>query len=285
MSAIAQFLPLALALVMLSLGLSLTLADFRRVLAFPRAVMIALLCQVLLLPLICFLLVEGFSLPSHLAVGMLLLAATPGGAIANLFSHLANGDLALNIALTAINSLLSVVTLPLILVFAAGHFLGEQRGFAPQFAKLMQVLAFVIVPVAIGMLLRARFTALAIKLGKAVKLAAAAFVSLAATIAVVSAWSAMLAYLAELGAVVLLFNLISLAVGYGVPRLARLERRQAVAISMEVGLHNSALAIAIALSPFMLGNPLMAVPPTFYGVLSLFTAAAFACLISRRAAA
>ncbi len=275
------FLPIALGVVMLSLGLALTPADFYRVLRYPRAVIVALLCQTLLLPLVCFMLVLMFGLPASFAVGLMLLAASPGGTVANIFSHIANGDLALNITLTAINSLLSIVTLPLILALSLAYFMGEGQVIPPQFSKVLQVFAIVLVPVGIGMLLRTRFPALAAGLAGPVKVLAALFLLAAAVLAITAAWDAMVGNFPVIGAAVLSFNAISLVVGYGAPRLARLDRRQAIAISMEIGLHNGALAITIAMSPLMLNDPAMAIPPSLYGVLSLFTAAAFAFFVNR----
>src|SRR5215203_1432379 len=107
-------LPIALGIIMLGLGLGLTLEDFRRIGRYPKAAVLALLCQVLLLPAICFGLVLAFGLPPELAVGMMLLAASPGGTTANLFSHLFGGHVALNVTLTAINSVLAVLTLPVV---------------------------------------------------------------------------------------------------------------------------------------------------------------------------
>ena len=146
-------LPIALAIIMLGLGLTLTVADFSRVLRMPRAVLVALGVQVILLPLICFGLVKLFGLAPALAVGMMLLAASPGGTTANLFSHLAGGDVALNVTLTAVNSVLAVITLPIVVNLSLDHFLGDgEIGLQP--AKMLQVFAIVLVPVALGMLLR-----------------------------------------------------------------------------------------------------------------------------------
>src|SRR5262245_28955902 len=108
------FLPVALGVIMLGLGLGLRLADFRRVVIYPRAASIGLGCQMLILPAACLGIVHAFGLSPELSVGLMLLAASPGGAVANLFSHLSRGDVALNITLTAVNSLLSLITLPLI---------------------------------------------------------------------------------------------------------------------------------------------------------------------------
>lgn len=279
------FLPIALGVVMLSLGLALTLADFKRVLQFPKAVVVALACQTVLMPLVCFALCVAFRLPAELAVGLMLLAASPGGIIANVFSHMAGGDLALNITLTAVNSALSILSLPLILALSLAHFMeaGMEEGkvIPPQFGKIVQVFLIVLGPVAVGMWLRARSPSFAQRLARPVKIFAGLFLLVAAAMAITAAWDTMLAYFAVLGAAVLSFNLLSLIVGYGIPRLVRLAPRQAIAISMEIGLHNAALAITIALSPLMLNDPKMAVPPALYGVLSLFMAAGFAWLVTR----
>src|ERR671910_2143678 len=115
-------LPLALAIIMFGLGLDLTITDFKRVARAPKAVAVALACQIVLMPAICFGLVVLFDLPALLGIGMMLLAASPGGTTANLFSHLFRGDVALNITLTAVNSVISIVTLPIITNFAIIYF-------------------------------------------------------------------------------------------------------------------------------------------------------------------
>ncbi len=274
------FLPLALGIIMLGLGLSLTLADFRRVALEPRAVLVALSCQALLLPLVCFLLVKGFAIAPALAVGMMLLAASPGGTTANLFSHLAGGDVALNITLTAVNSVLAVLTLPLIVNFALKHFMGDDATLPLQFGKIMQVFAIVLVPVLAGMGVRARFPAFAQRMQKPVRIASALFLLMVIVLAVITDWQTLVAYAPVIGLVALIFNLISLAVGYGVPRLFGLSKRQSTAIGMEIGIHNGTLAIAVALSPLLLGNPTMAIPAAIYSVVMFFTAAVFGWLVN-----
>ena len=122
----AVLLPVALGVIMLGLGLSLTIADFKRVHRLPEGGRrSASACQMLILPVVCLGIAHAFELPPELAVGLMLLAASPGGATANLFSHLAKGDVALNITLTAVNSVLSLITLPLIVNFSLEHFMGE----------------------------------------------------------------------------------------------------------------------------------------------------------------
>lgn len=272
-------MPAALGVVMLSLGMTLTADDFRRVMQYPRAVLIALFCQTLLLPLVCFFLVQLFELPADLAVGLMLLAASPGGAVANVLSHLGDGDLALNITLTAVNSVLSIVTLPIILAASLAYFMNEGQMIPPQYGKIIQVFTIIVGPVVIGMVLRWKFSALATRLDKPVKIFATLFLFMVAIVAITRAWPTIVEYFAELGAAVISFCAISLVVGYWAPRLVKLDHRQSLAISMEIGMHNGALAITIALSPLMLNSPVMAAAPSMYGVLSLFIAIGFLMLV------
>ncbi len=273
-------LPVALGIVMLGLGLSLTVDDFRRIGRHPRAVVIALTCQLLLLPLVAFGLVLAFDLSPVLAVGMMLLAASPGGTTANLFSHLFRGDVALNITLTAVNSVVAVVTLPIVTNLAFAYFdpdLDGQVGL--QFDKAAQVFAIVLVPVAIGMLVRSRRAAFADRMDKPVRLISV--VVLAAVIAgtIAAERDNIADYLADVGLVALAFCLISLGLGYAVPRALAVEPKQALASSMEIGVHNGTLAIAIAVS--VLDSVTLAVPAAVYSVIMFPAAAVVGYLLSR----
>jgi bile acid:Na+ symporter, BASS family len=276
----AAFLPAAVGIIMLGLGLSLTPADFRRVFVYPRAVLVGLLCQTILLPLIAFGLAKAFALPPELAVGLMLLAASPGGASANLFSHLARGDVALNITLTAVNSVLSLVTLPLLLGLSLAAFMDQDKSVPIQFGKVLQVVAIVIIPVVLGMLVRSRKPALAERLDRPVRITSAVLLAIIVIAALIQQREILGAAIVAVGLAALTFNLLSMGVGYFVPRLVGLDRRQAIACGMEIGIHNAALAIAIA--DKVLANETMAIPPAIYGVLMFFTAAAFGVLISRR---
>jgi BASS family bile acid:Na+ symporter len=279
-------LPLVLGIIMLGLGLGLTPADFRRVFVYPKAALIALGCQILLLPALCFGLVRAFGLRPELAFGMMLLAASPGGAMANLYSHLFGGHVALNVTLTAVNSVLAVVTLPLIVNLSAAHYFPGNAGtLGLQFDKAIQVCGLVLVPVAIGMAVRARAPRAAARLDRPVK--AFSVVALAAVIAaaVVKERATVVESFAAVGAAVLAFNLVSLLVGYGVPRLAGLGRPEAIASAMEVGIHNATLAITIAISPALMNDARVAIPAAVYGLVAFFTAAAFGLLVARSARA
>ncbi|RVW06584.1 bile acid:sodium symporter family protein [Rhodococcus spongiicola] len=276
-------LPAALAIIMFGLGLSLTVADFVRVARHPRVVSIALACQLLILPAVAFGLVLLFDLPPLLAVGMMVLAASPGGTTANLFSHLFRGDVALNITLTAVNSVIAVVTLPIVTNFALGYFdpdTGTSVGM--QFTKVLQVFAIVLIPVAIGMLVRAKRAVFAQRMDRPVRIASAVVLMLVIVGTIVAERENVGSYIADVGMITLLFCLASLTVGYWIPKLLGADKRQSIACSMEIGIHNSALAIAIAIS--VLDSVDMAIPGAVYGVVMFPAAAAVGWLIARRRA-
>lgn len=274
-------LPMALVVIMLGLGLSLTVEDFRKVISRPKPIVVALVCQTLILPVICFGIVYVSALPAAIAVGMMLLAASPGGSSANLYSHLAGGDVALNITLTTINTILALATLPVIVNFSLIFFYGEGKVIGLQLDKVLQVFALVLVPVAIGMFVRNRYGALAFMLDRPVKILSSLFLAGIVVVALIQEWTTLVTWGPVIGVATLAFNLISLAIGYGVPRLLRLERRQAIAICMEVGIHNSTLVIAIAMSPTLLNNSEMAIPPAIYGLIAYITAAVVVYFIKR----
>lgn len=272
-------LPVALGIIMLGLGLSLRLSDFGRVAKHPKAVIIALACQLILLPAICFGLVLLFRLPPVLAVGMMLLAASPGGTTANLYSHLFRGDVALNITLTAVNSIVALFTLPLITNLAIGFFLPGEAGLGIQFAKVLEVFAIVLIPVAIGMVIRRLAPKFADAMDRPVRILSMVILAIVIVGAIVANRELFFANLGALAGITALFCVLSLTIGFVVPRLFRVERRQAVASSFEIGIHNATLAIVIAVT--VLGNEQMQLPGAVYGVLMFFIALAFGLLVAR----
>ncbi|PWB97632.1 bile acid:sodium symporter family protein [Homoserinimonas hongtaonis] len=273
-------LPVALGIIMFGLGLSLTLGDFARVAKHPKAVLIALGCQLLLLPAVCFGLVMLFQLPPVLAVGMLLLAASPGGTTANLYSHLFRGDVALNISLTALNSVIAVVTLPLITNLAIAVFLPGDNTLGLQLNKMVEVFAIVLAPVVLGMLVRRWKPSFADAMDKPVRIASVIILIVVIAGSIVTNLDLLLANAAQLAGITVLFCVISLAVGYLVPRMFSIERRQAIASSFEIGIHNATLAIVIAQT--VIGSVEMSLPAAVYGVLMFFVALAFGFVIRGR---
>ena len=265
-------LPVALAIIMFGLGLSLQVADFRRVARTPRAVVVALGLQVLVLPVIAFGLVVAFDLDPLLAVGVMLLAASPGGTTANLFSHLFHGDVALNITLTAINSVLAAVTIPLVTNLAIGYF-DTDGDLGLQWAKVVQVIAIVLVPVAIGMLVRRWSSAFAARADKPVRVFSIVVLVAVAVGALLGERENLGGYLQQVGIVTGLLCVLSLGLGYAGARLARLDQPQAVASSMEVGIHNTTV----------LDSTEVAIPAAVYSILMYVLATAFGFLITRGA--
>jgi BASS family bile acid:Na+ symporter len=277
-------LPIALAIIMFGLGLSLTLADFARVARTPKAVIVTLVVQAVVLPVFAFVLVKLFGLRPLLAVGVMLLAASPGGTTANLFSHLFRGDVAFNITLTAINSVLAAFTIPLVTNFAIYHF-GAEGELGLQIGKVLQVIAIVLVPVAVGMFVRSRSAEFATRADKPVRIFSIFFLVVIAFGAIFGERANIGTYLQAVGLATGLFCLLSLAVGYFAAKALRLSEAQSIASSMEIGIHNTTIALTIALS--VLGSTEVAIPSAVYSILMypLATLFGFAITRGRRGAA
>jgi len=276
-SMLTVVMPIALGIIMLGLGLSLRIEDFRRVVIYPKAVVIGLFCQMILLPLVCFGVARIFNLGPELAVGLMLLAASPGGPTANLYSHLAKGDVALNITLTAINSVLTLITLPVIVELSLGYFMSGGDIVMP-FTKVIEVFLIVLIPVSVGMLTNAKASDFARRMDKPVKILSALFLVFVIVGAISKEKEHIGEYFQQVGSAALVFNVLSMAVGYFVPRLINIEKKQAIAIGMEIGIHNGTLAIYIALNA--LENSTMGIPPAIYSLIMFFTAGVFGYLVN-----
>lgn len=271
-------LPLSLAVIMISLGLSLTTADFARVFKFPKGIGIGLVNLLVVSPLLAFGVAELVGLEAALAAGLVLLGASPGGTTANLLTHLARGDTALSISMTAISSVAAVITVPLYLGLAIDHF-GASFEEDPEMAGVAARVFFItVVPLAIGMLIRARRTDWAVRregLAKQIALGLFVFV-VAATIANES--EAITDHFGELALATLLLNLTAMTISFNVARLARLSRRQSTAIAMELGVHNGTVAITVGAGI----ATILASPAAVYSVFMFITAGLFARLMYKR---
>lgn len=274
-------LPIALGIIMFGLGLDLTTDDFKRVARAPKAVGVALACQVVLLPAICFGLVVLFDLPALLGIGMLLLAASPGGTTANLFSHLFRGDVALNITLTAINTVIAVVTLPLITGFAIAWF-DRQDDVSMPLVEIVKVFALILVPVGIGMLVNDRAPQFARRMDKPVRIGSAVILAILVLGILLDQRENVGDYLADVGLIAGLFCAISLLVGYFLPKAFGVTGPQAIASSMEVGVHNATLAIFVAVE--VLDEVEISVPAAVYSLIMFVFAALWGMWVSRQVA-
>lgn len=272
-------LPLALACIMVTLGFSLTVADFRRVVTAPRGVVIGLVNLVLVAPALAFAIAEVFDLAPVFAVGLVLLGASPGGTLANLLTHLARGETALSVTMTGISSVLAAVTVPLYLTLAVEHFGAVGLDNDPEMAGIVaRVFVVTVIPLAIGMGVRRRApTWVAAHEGTAKRVAFGVFL-LVVVGAIASEFSETVRHLGELAAAAITLNVAAMAVSFLVARAARLSDPAATAIALELGVHNAALAIAVGSSV----DPLLAVPAAVYSSFMFITAGLFARSMSTR---
>jgi BASS family bile acid:Na+ symporter len=231
-----------------------------------------------LLPLICFGLVVLADLPALLGIGMMLLAASPGGTTANLFSHLFRGDVALNITLTAVNSVISVVTLPIVTGLAIAYY---DRGddVSVPFSEVVKVFAIILVPVAIGMLVRNRNAGFAARMDRPVRALSAVVLAVLVLGILIDERENVAGYLADVGLIATAFCAISLVIGYVVPKAVGVVEGQAIACSMEIGVHNGTLAIFIALE--VLESVTISVPAAVYSLVMFPLAAIWGWFVSR----
>ncbi|MGE0338808.1 MAG: bile acid:sodium symporter family protein [Xanthobacteraceae bacterium] len=273
-------LPLSIGIIMFGLGLSLTWEDFRRVARYPFAVGFGLLLQILLLPFAALLIAIWLKLSPNHALGLMLVAAAPGGATANIYSHLAKGDVALNITLTAVNSVLALLTLPIVINLSLEYFFGAGQYVPPPHRKIIEVAAIILLPVVIGMLVRARAPQFAKRMEKPLKLFAVLVLAILIFAAIYIERAKLLDSIIAVGAACVLFNVVSMLTGYLAPLALRLPERQAIAITMEIGIHNTALAIYVALN--VLNNPAASLVPGIYTLSMYLTATLFAVYVSRR---
>lgn len=254
-------LPLILAFIMFSLGLGLRLADFARVLQFPKAFAVGLANQVVLLPLIAFALATAFRLPPELAVGVMILALCPGGVTTNVLTRIARGNTPLSISLTATTSLLSILTVPLLVALAVNHFMGGQSDEEVNITKLgVQMFLITAVPVGIGMVVTALAPQFADRRGPLIVRIAQGLFVLLIIAALVENWEVFSSNLVGLGPALVLLNVILLALGLATAKAARLDRRDATTISIESGIQNGTLAIAVG--SFIAMSATETLPPT-----------------------
>lgn len=271
-------LPAALGIIMFGLGLSLTIDDFKKVARSPKIMAIALGCQLLLLPVVAFGLVKLLGLNPYLAVGMMLLAACPGGTTANLFSHLFRGDVALNVSLTAVNSVVALFTLPLITNFAIVHF-GLKGEVSLPFLEVVKVFAIVLVPTAIGMFVKSRAPQFAASMDRPVRALSAIVLAVMVIAILVAEWDNAPKYIASVGLVAVIFCALSLVIGYYVPRGLGLPEGQSIASSFEIGVHNSTLGIYIAVE--ILDSVAISVPSAVYSLVMFAMAAIWGVILTK----
>jgi BASS family bile acid:Na+ symporter len=274
-------LAISLMIIMAGMGLSLAIADFKRIVEYPKAAFIGLFSQIILLPLIGFSIAYLLDLPPVIAIGLMLLAACPGGATSNMITFLAKGDLALSISLTAMASLLSFISIPLIMNLAFEFFLDQQESVSLDIMDMLkQLLVIIIIPVAIGMIINRKFPAFALSVQKPVKIASAIIFILVMLGITYTNRNEFFEYFDQAGLPSILLNILTMGIGFLLALLFKLPKFQAVTISIESGIQNGTLAITIA--TLILNNPAYTIVPLTYGFLMFFTASLIIIFRSRR---
>lgn len=258
-------LPIALALIMLGMGLSLKKEDFQRIAKQPKAVSVGLLSQLLLLPIIGFAITQVVAMPPAIAVGLMIIAISPGGVSSNMITYLAGGDVALSVTLTVCSSIVTIFTIPIFANLALNHFLGQSAAIALPIGSTMgQIFLITIIPTVIGMYIQHQFPELAQRLEKVTGRLAIAFLALIILILLIREWSRLPEFILQAGLAVILLNILSMASGFMISKLLKLSTPQQITVAIEVGIQNGTLAIAITAG--MLNNQDMAIPAAIYSL-------------------
>lgn len=260
--------------IMFTLGIGLTIADFRRVFVRPRAFLVGVVCHFVLLPLVGLAVVKLFGVSGALAVGFMIVAACPTGTTSNLLTYYARGDVALALSFTAFAGLVSIVTVPLIVSASIAHFVGAERSVAfPVGPMMAQIFLVMGVPVFAGMLVRARFPGFATRRQRVLgAVSALVFVAIVAA-AIFRQFALFQLHTGALAPLVFSINIVMLALGYGLSRAVGVPRDQAITVAIESSVQNAALAIVIGST--LLRDDEMMLPGAIYGVLMYVTGVAF----------
>jgi BASS family bile acid:Na+ symporter len=266
-----QVVPLCIFLIMMGMGLSLTPNDFKRVLKYPKAVSVGLINQLIFLPLIGFTLATVMPLEPEYAVGVMLLVLCPGGTTSNMFSHLAKGDVALSVTMTAVASLITVFTIPVVLNLSLKHFMGEGSEFQlPMIATMISLMKLTIVPIAIGMLIKRLAPNFASSSQAHVSRFGILFLTLLIIFLTYIQQEIVVQAFIAAGPISLVLNISTMALGYYSSKWFKLSPAQTSSVTIEVGLQNSTLSMFMALT--LLANYKMSFTPAIYTLVMLFTA-------------
>ncbi|MGK7963317.1 bile acid:sodium symporter family protein [Crocosphaera sp.] len=277
----AIFLPLALFIIMMGMGLGLKVVDFKRILIEPKGVFFGLIAQLIILPIVGFLLAGIFPLTPELAVGVVILSACPGGATSNIISYLVRGNVALSITLTAIGSLITIVTIPLVINLGMQTFMTTETALQLPFLKtIIKIAVIILLPISLGMLLNYNQPKLAAKIEKFVKWFSLFFLGLIIFGILFQERANLLSSFLQVGGVTLSLNLVTMFLGYTLATMVKLDEKSTKTITVEVGIQNGTLAITIA--SVFLNSPTMAIPAGIYSLLMFVTSAGFALLVRNR---
>jgi bile acid:Na+ symporter, BASS family len=263
-------LPIALALIMLGLGLSLKSDDFSRIFKYPKAVTVGLIGQLVILPIIALAIVKVIPMPPAIAVGLIILALCPCGPSSNMITYLAGGDVALAVTLTVFSSMITILTIPIFASVAVNSFLGTNAIVSlPIGATMGQIFVITVIPIALGMFIQHQFPELARRLEKVISKLAVGFLVLIIILLVAKEWSRLPSLIVQAGMGVMLLNILGMAAGYAISKMLDLNIAQQTCIAIEVGIQNGTLAIAITAG--ILKDAEMAIPAAIYSLFMYLT--------------
>ena len=265
------FLPISLAIIMLGMGMTLVLNDFTRIFKYPKAALIGLTNQLVLLPIIGFFLAITFNLNSTMAVGLMILATCPGGPTSNLITQVCKGNIALSVTLTAIASIISIITIPFILSYAL-EFFGTDTNVIiklPILDTILQIMVITVIPISIGMLIRKHKTNFAKSMEKPMRIASTIIFILVFIAVLMANKEMIISAMKEVGLVTLLLNIFTMGLGFLTAKFFKLDLKSSISITIESGIQNGTLAFVIATT--ILNNVEMGIPIGAYSIWMFIT--------------
>ena len=272
--------PLALAIIMFGLGLGLTLNDFLRVIKIPRDFIVGFICQVILLPIIAFLLIKIIPMPLEIALGVMIIAAAPGGVTSNVLTKFANGDVALSVSLTAIVSILSILTVPLI-IFTSADLLGvsEINREISMTSISLKMFFVVTVPVIFGMIVRSLMTDFIVSKTLIIQRISVILFMIVFISIWVEEWDKIISFITRAGLVALILNIVMIFIGYYMAKYFTSGVEQRKCISLECGLQNGTLAVFVATQLF--NDIIFMVPTAAYALIMFVTSIIFVLIVRK----
>jgi len=273
-------LPFSIFIIMLGIGLVLEWEDFTRVLKEPKAFSIGIICQLLMLPLVGYLVVSLFSLTPELALGLMILTFCPGGVMSNMFSYLYRGDVALSVSLTVLTSCLTPFTIPIFTAFMMQVLLDESQQFSlPVMKTIIHLFVITVIPIMIGMMLHKKLPSFSARMVKPLRIFSITFLFIIIAAIVLKNWANMSGFFMQAGAATLTLNIFTMITGFLVAKLAHLKKPQAISIAIEVCIQNGTLALMV--SGTLLGSAVMTIPVVTYSLLMFVTGAVFGWLVNQ----
>ena len=280
MEVVTKIAPIALAFIMLGLGLGLELKDFKRILIYPKDFFIGFICQFILLPIVAFILIKIFNTPLELALGVMIIAASPGGVTSNVLTKFANGDVALSVSLTAVASLLSILSVPFI-IFTSADIL-QINYIAKEISMIgisLKMFLLVTLPILIGMIIRKNANNFIISKTNLIQRISIFLFAIVFLSIWVEEWDNIISFITRAGSISLALNIIMMLIGYYLAKFLATGVKQRRCISLECGLQNGTLAVFVSTQLF--DEIIYMVPTAAYALIMFITSLIFVFIIRK----